>query len=114
MFATAMTILVRLRETRAIPILMDVANEPWPEAQHDKVCIGQSLAQLGKEGFDTLVKLARSPKLSLRKIAVHGLSYCGGSSVHQPLDALTTDPDPGIRESARIALQIAAPKRNRG
>jgi hypothetical protein len=114
MFPTAMTYLGMMKERRAIPVLLDIARDPSPQAQHNKHYVGQGLSQLGKEGFEALVALARTPDVSLRQIAVNGLMYCRGHPVHETLEALALDSDDRIRQSAKIALQVAGPRRGGG
>jgi HEAT repeat protein len=99
------------KETRAIPILLGMINDPSPDAKHEKCFISQGLAEFGEAGVEALVNLAHSSDVSLRQIAVHGLMYCRGQPVHEVLEALAQDSNPEIRQSASIALQVVGPRR---
>ncbi len=110
MFSTASDHLAQLEDGRAIPILLDVARDP-STPEYDRKGIGQMIAAFGREGFDALAELARSPERSLRQIAALGLMYCRGQPVHETLETLAGDPDAQIRQLAEITLQVAGPRK---
>jgi predicted adenylyl cyclase CyaB len=65
-FHEAASILVEYQDARAVDPIVGVLTDTRPQSQGLSQCVGQHLAQLGKDGFDALVKLL-DPERTLKK-----------------------------------------------
>jgi hypothetical protein len=110
-------VLGELGETRAVPLLVEIAKEAagkeFNQCPSDVQLAAQMLAGFGRAGFEALVTLIRNnTSATVRSMAAGALYYSREPEAIDILTELLSDPNPDIRQSAEIAVSIL-PKRRK-
>lgn len=116
-FVSIASVLGELGETRAVPMLVEIAREA--EGKELNHCPGDvqlactMLAGFGRAGFESLVGLVRTgASKSVRLMAAHALITSKEPEAIDVLTPLLADPDPDIRRSAEVGVSLL-PKRRK-
>lgn len=117
-FAVSAMVLGEIGETRAVPILVQIAKEAEDNEQkqldRNVDMAFQMLAGFGRAGFEALLNLIRTnTSKTVRGMATSALMYTKEPEAVSVLTELLADPDADIRRSAEIGIFVLPKKRNK-
>lgn len=100
----AMWALGEIRDERAVPTLVSVLLDTHNRFDQSFGSAAMALARCGPPGFDVLVAALEHQDARVRHAAVVGLDTSGDPRAAAYLDRMETDPEPRVRERARIRM----------
>jgi HEAT repeat protein len=108
-------LLGELKETRAVPLIVDVIKDLRPDAFHESEYVAQHVPYFGQVGVDALIALLQDGEATVRRRAVAGLMYANDARVADALRPLLRDPDSSVWECAERVLLVfeASPARHK-
>ena len=101
---TAMGELGQMRDERAVPTLTRVLLDTSSTFDQSFGTAAIALGQCGRRGFEVLTKAIGHIDARIRFAAVVGLDISGDPRAAAYLDQMASDPDPRIRERAKVRM----------
>ncbi|MCY2952989.1 MAG: HEAT repeat domain-containing protein [Planctomycetota bacterium] len=101
---SAMQALREMGDERAVPTLVNVLLDTRNSFDQSFCTAAIALAQCGSRGFDALVVALGHEDARVRLAAVVGLDTSGDPRAAAYLDRMEGDPDPSVRDRARVRV----------
>ena len=114
-FHAAAMLLSKLKESRAIPLLVETVKDLRATEAHLCECTAQHLAAFDTAGVDALINLLNDANPQIRRRAAGAMVYTKDGRATQILRPMLSDPDSDVRQAVELVLKVlpGIPQRGR-